>query len=559
MVIEGLNALPVWRAFFGFAPAEWGDIVANLLGGSLGGVLFRWLLKLPEKDESHESSISRRSGGETGAIRDPLHQLKTDDVGLYRGAIDALVEQGPSVLNALAEAVTQPHADLRVRFALPEILGRIGGARASDLLKRLLENPEEDYSVQLQTMERLALLDGPGAMPSFIDAVRDYSRGPAIRYLALQALQSVVEQLPDLRSIPAETLTDLRELLNDVQQESDVFLQRAATTLLDALAQRGQESGSAARRELSIVSPIQSLESFSFRDRERMWDRLREHPEIVHDVAVAGGGAAAAMTAWDASLRGLSVVVAEKNTWAAGTTSRSTDMIHAGIRYPGAAWHDVWQGKWRSARSHMRLFWIDSRERGIWPVIAPDLVRLIPFVFPVFAHDPQSPFRIFMFVLVYSLGAWAARNPLWRLWRFTRAQMLGRFPDLNPEGLKGGFGYWDGVTDGAALTRRAIHSAYALGAQTLNYVEMIDATWHDEDGGYYAVTLKNRMNDEELTIRSKTLVLATGPWADKTVQRVSSPNGPQTYQPLVKRVAGAHVDVLRDSSPAEPTGLVLWG
>src|SRR5262244_2636823 len=153
------------------------------------------------------------------------------------------------------------------------------------------------------------------------------------------------------------------------------------------------------------------------------------------DVAVIGGGITGAGVALDAASRGLRVALVERGDFASGTSSRSSKLIHGGLRY-------LEQG-------NIRLVLEAVRERERLRSLAPHLVRPQPFLFPVYRDGPMGWLKLAAGLTAYDLLA--------GFWQVRRHRMLGRRavedaePALRREGLRGGGLYWDYRTDDARL------------------------------------------------------------------------------------------------------------
>lgn len=169
------------------------------------------------------------------------------------------------------------------------------------------------------------------------------------------------------------------------------------------------------------------------------------------DLAVVGGGATGLGVALDAAARGLSVVLLESHDFASGTSSRSTKLLHGGVRY--------------LAQGNLSLVREALHERGTVLRNAPHLASRLSFVMPSYAWW-QTPF--------YGIGLklydlLAGRAGLGATGFMGRAQTLAAMPNLQPAGLCGGVSYWDGQFDDARLALALARTAAREGALLLNY------------------------------------------------------------------------------------------
>src|SRR6266852_366055 len=179
------------------------------------------------------------------------------------------------------------------------------------------------------------------------------------------------------------------------------------------------------------------------------------------DVLVIGGGINGAGIARDAALRGLRVALVEKGDFASGTSSKSSKLIHGGVRY-------LQHGDFRLVR-------VACRERDLLRRrLAPHLVRPLAFLFPVYRGDPVGFFALGAGMWLYDLLA-IFRNI--RAHRMLAAKRVLRMePNLRKAGLRGAALYYDCFTDDARLTLETILAAAQEGAVTVNYLQLKDFT-----------------------------------------------------------------------------------
>jgi glycerol-3-phosphate dehydrogenase len=173
--------------------------------------------------------------------------------------------------------------------------------------------------------------------------------------------------------------------------------------------------------------------------------------QSVYDLAVVGGGATGLGVALDAVLRGFSVVLLESHDFGSGTSSRSTKLLHGGVRY--------------LAQGNLSLVREALAERGTVLRLAPHLAQPLSFVMPAY-HWWQSPFYGIGLKL-YDLLAGAAG--LGRTELLSRERTLASLPGVNPQNLLGGVRYWDGQFDDARLVLALGRTAEAAGAVLMNY------------------------------------------------------------------------------------------
>jgi glycerol-3-phosphate dehydrogenase len=232
---------------------------------------------------------------------------------------------------------------------------------------------------------------------------------------------------------------------------------------------------------------------------------------------VVGGGATGAGVALDAASRGYSVLLLEQHDFGKGTSSRSTKLVHGGVRY-------LEQGD-------IPLVMEALRERGLLLRNAPHLVHNLAFVVP--AYDWwEAPF--------YGIGL-KLYNLLAGKYGFGASQMLSceetlaRIPNLNTEGLRGGVVYFDGQFDDARLLIDLLATAADHGAVVLNYAS-VTGLLRDGDGFVDGVTVRDVESGDEFSAHAKVVINATGPFADG-LRRMAEPGA----QPIIVPSQGIHL------------------
>ncbi|CAL9621635.1 FAD-dependent oxidoreductase [Streptomyces sp. enrichment culture] len=231
-------------------------------------------------------------------------------------------------------------------------------------------------------------------------------------------------------------------------------------------------------------------------DRRRTTRQLADEQ---FDVLVVGGGITGAYTALDAVSRGLRTALVERDDFASGTSSKSSKMVHGGLRY-------IEQGNVNLVR-HSLL------ERHRFRRNAPHLVHRLPFLFPVLekegVFDPRLAKGFEGLLWTYDLvGGWRIGKLHQRL---TVDQVLAHAPTLRADHLKGGLMYFDSRADDARLTLTIVRTAAALGATVLNGAR-VDALL---TSGGRACGAKAHIDGEEVEIRARAVVNATGVWTDR--------------------------------------------
>ncbi|MGI9600588.1 MAG: FAD-dependent oxidoreductase [Acidimicrobiales bacterium] len=235
-------------------------------------------------------------------------------------------------------------------------------------------------------------------------------------------------------------------------------------------------------------------------DRRSNLRRLADEP---FDVVVIGGGITGAGCALDAASRGLRTALVERHDFASGTSSKSSKMVHGGLRY--------------LQQKEIRLVYEALRERRRLLKNAPHLVRVVPHLIPMFGKGgvvPKSLTRAFGSALwLYDLTGGFRIGKLHK--RISRDEALAHAPTLDPERLVSGYLYYDCLADDARLTLALARTA-ALdhGAAVANRTEVVGLD-HDPSGAVCAVRVQ--ADDHEFAIRTRRVISATGVWVDDIV------------------------------------------
>jgi glycerol-3-phosphate dehydrogenase len=243
----------------------------------------------------------------------------------------------------------------------------------------------------------------------------------------------------------------------------------------------------------------------------------------VFDVLVIGGGITGAGIARDAALRGLRVALVEREDFASGTSSRSSRLIHGGVRY--------------LEHAQFGLVFESTRERRILLEIAPHLVRPLAFTWPVYRGARIATWKLAAGLALYDLLS-LFRSPR-RHERLNPHEVHVREPSLRTDDLIGGARYWDAATDDARLTLATVLSAQQAGAIVLNHTGATALVRHE--GRISGATVASSITDETTTVRASVVVNATGPWSDE-IERLADHHAP----PGVRGSKGVHVSVPRE-------------
>ncbi len=255
------------------------------------------------------------------------------------------------------------------------------------------------------------------------------------------------------------------------------------------------------------------------------------------DLLIVGGGIVGAGLLRELALRGTSAVLVEKNDFASGTSSASSKLIHAGIRYLEQVWTHLKAGKGRRAWESFSFVWAASWERRRLGALAPGLIRPKSIRLVLGKNDPRSAFSVAVGVWIYYflqiLQGQFFSPPRCAVGTSSKARLA---PGLDESKAKAVFTFWDSETDDARLVIECLQSAHDHGARALNYVEL--QGWEETPSGV-RVHLVETDTGETLSLMTRILVNAGGAFVDEIRARGAG----ALSLPLVDRVAGSHLDV----------------
>jgi len=238
---------------------------------------------------------------------------------------------------------------------------------------------------------------------------------------------------------------------------------------------------------------------------------------MVHDLLVIGGGIQGVAVARDAALRGLRVILLERGDFASGTSSRSSKLIHGGIRY-------LETGQLRLVREALR-------ERALLLDLAPEYVRPLPFLVPHYAHEGRSALIVKVGLTLYA--ALAGHHPLAAHRSMSAAEALALEPSLRAEGLDGASFYWDAQMDDALLCVATAVGAERAGATVRSYTEV---TALERGASAWKARSRDVDTGEQDAVEARCVVNAAGPWAEAIRTLAGATRGAG-----LRRTRGTHV------------------
>ncbi|MDH5649783.1 MAG: glycerol-3-phosphate dehydrogenase/oxidase [Gammaproteobacteria bacterium] len=242
-----------------------------------------------------------------------------------------------------------------------------------------------------------------------------------------------------------------------------------------------------------------------------------------YDMVVIGGGIHGAGVAQAGAAAGYKVLLLEKTGLAHATSSRSSKLIHGGLRYL-----ESWQ---------LDLVRESLKEREILLRIAPNLVQLKPFYIPVYRETTRRPWKIRAGLSLYSLlGNFSVNSRFHKLSKSEWALLDG----LRMQGLRAVYRYWDGQTDDIKLTNAVMGSALSLGATLKCPASFISASYSNNQ---FEIHYQDAGGDKQCSARS--LINAAGPWANTILSQIK----PDTDYLNIDLVQGTHI--ILDQTPGD--------
>ena len=256
-------------------------------------------------------------------------------------------------------------------------------------------------------------------------------------------------------------------------------------------------------------------------ERDQLWQKLVSS-NADYDAVIVGGGITGVGILREAARLGIKALLLEQKDYAWGTSSRSSKMVHGGLRY-------IAQGDISLTRHS-----VQERERLIEE--APGLIERMGYLFTI--RKGQIPGKLMFngLLKVYdSLAGIKTAN------YYDKKQLLGKVPGLNDKNLKGASYYTDAVTDDARLVLRVLQEAISAGGEAGNYLAVEDLQ-RDEQGNVNGLVIRNQETGETTTINTKVVINATGAWVDYLREKIS---GKRTIRPL----RGSHIVIPRQLAP----------
>jgi glycerol-3-phosphate dehydrogenase len=277
-------------------------------------------------------------------------------------------------------------------------------------------------------------------------------------------------------------------------------------------------------------------------NRKTLIQKLLKNPDIIWDIIIIGGGATGLGIALDGASRGYKTLLLEQSDFAKGTSSRSTKLVHGGVRY--------------LAQGDLLLVREALHERGLMLKNAPHLTSSQEFVIPVYT---------FWDVLLYTVGLkfydiLSGRLSIGKSYFINRKRTINCLPQLKAKGLKGGIVYHDGQFDDARMALELAKSSIENGAMVLNYF-MVTGLLKNENRKINGIKAIDLASGNEYSFKAKLVINATGVFTDAII-RLDHPG----KMPSIKPSQGVHIVIdksfLQSSSaimiPKTDDGRVLF-
>eukprot|EP00835_Amoeboradix_gromovi_P005302 NODE_486_length_7793_cov_0.204315.p1 type:complete len:501 gc:universal NODE_486_length_7793_cov_0.204315:1870-3372(+) len=295
------------------------------------------------------------------------------------------------------------------------------------------------------------------------------------------------------------------------------------------------------------INPLDILKSFN---RKTQLNKVKNTP--LYDIVIIGGGATGAGCLYQATLRGYSACLVDSNDFASQTSSKSTKLLHGGIRYLEKAF-------WNLDKRQYDLVTEALHERKHFFQLAPYLCYNVPILIPA-----DSYLRLPYFYAGAKVYDWlSGKESLNPSFFLSKQLMLSFFPQLNPSRFIGGVIYYDGMQNDARMNMMLCLTSCYYGANLLNYVEVTKLT-RDSSNAVNGVVVVDKITNESFEIHAKAVINATGPFTD-TIMKLDNPNHENlvvpsrgTHLTLPSYICPSDMGIVDPSSDGRVTYLLPW-
>jgi len=265
------------------------------------------------------------------------------------------------------------------------------------------------------------------------------------------------------------------------------------------------------------------MKEFSFKTRQQNLSQLQNQ---IFDLVIIGGGITGAGVARDAALRGLSVALIEANDFASGTSSRSSKLIHGGIRYlENYEFHLVFE----ALSERTKLF-----------EMAPHLVHPLRFMIPLFRNSRVSPFVMGLGMILYDALALFRSPELHE--NLSVQKTIQRLPILRESDLVGSFVYSDAYMDDDRLVLETLRSAHEASACLVNYTKVVRSLPSADQE--HQLEIQDQISKKNITVKARHVVSTVGPWTD-----LVGPSLVENWKNILRPTKGIHLTFHKDRLP----------
>ncbi len=274
------------------------------------------------------------------------------------------------------------------------------------------------------------------------------------------------------------------------------------------------------------------MKTFSILDRKTNLQFFRENE---YDLVIIGGGINGAGAARDAASRGLRVALIEAQDFAAGTSSRSSKLIHGGIRY--------------LENMEFKLVFEALNERTKLFEMAPHLVHPLRFMIPLYEDSRVGMFKMGLGMWLYDALALFQAPEMHE--GLNARESIHRMPSIQADKLSGSYIYSDAYMDDDRLVIETLRSANALGAHCANYIKAIGAKF-GADGKIHEVHCEDQISKEKFSIKTKHVISCVGPWTDQLGESFL-----KDWKKILRPTKGIHLTLPKSRLPL--TSAVVMG
>lgn len=254
-------------------------------------------------------------------------------------------------------------------------------------------------------------------------------------------------------------------------------------------------------------------------------DRKEQLEDHVFDSVIVGGGIVGAGLFREQALHELNVLLVDQSDFSSQTSSGSSKMLHGGIRY--------------LENMDFLLVFEALKEKNLWLKLTPHISKEVPFYLPVYKNSKWPLFFLRIGLFLYDLLSLFKNSPHKTL---NIPQTLKALPGLNKEGLTGAGMYYDGIVDDSKLALECIYDGLnSPKAKALNYKKVISVT---KELTHYKVELEDTLSQERMTITTKFITFATGPFTDQVMKNLNI-----SWKPVILPSKGTHLWLKEDALP----------